>query len=394
MTRCLAFLLALASLAPSFAAAQDVKVHAFADARLVDAPDDASFMQGGPGRTRYGDDARGVRFGAAGVVVTAQLTPALFALADVQVQRTDRDDWQVPEAYLRYRPLSLSAWRTSVKVGEYFLPISLENDGIGWTSPWTITPSAINSWVGEEIRGIGAELREEWRGESGTATFGGGLVRHNDVAGQALAARGWSFNDATLGLGGRLPEPDDEGGHERYAPFQSIGRRTGWYADGGWSSPRGFQVHVLRYDNRGNPTASRLYNDGNDHLYAWRTHFWSLGAQMETGPVTWIAQDMDGDTEACPPIQCFRYRFQSAFLLAGWNRGAWRPTLRYETFRTWRAGERGHALTAALNWRPLDWLRLSAEWLRVDATRAGRLDFGLGPRERGNQVQLLARMLY
>ncbi|MGN6481937.1 hypothetical protein [Luteibacter sp.] len=393
MTRRLLFAFALASLAPSFATAQEVKLHAFADARLVDAPDDTSFINGGTGRTRYGDDAHGLRFGAAGVVATAQLTPALFALADVQVQRTDRNDWQVPEAYLRYRPLSLSAWRLALKGGIYFLPISLENDGIGWTSPWTITPSALNSWVGEEIRGIGADIREEWRGDSGTGTFGGGLFRHNDVAGRVLAKRGWSLSDVTVGVGGDLPEPAEEGHRESYAPFQSIGGRTGWYADAGWKSPQGVELRALRYDNRADPSAYRLY-DGDERIYAWRTRFWSLGAQAETGPVTWIAQGMDGDTTICPSGGCFRMRYQAGFLLAGWNRGAWRPTLRYETFRTWPDGERGHALTAALNWRPLDWLRLSAEWLHVDATRAERTDFGLGPRERGNQVQLLARLLY
>ena len=393
MTRRLLFTFAIASLAPSFATAQEVKLHAFADARLVDAPDDTSFINGGTGRTRYGDDAHGLRFGAAGVVATAQLTPALFALADVQVQRTDRNDWQVPEAYLRYRPLSLSVWRLALKGGIYFLPISLENDGIGWTSPWTITPSALNSWVGEEIRGIGADIREEWRGDSGTGTFGGGLFRHNDVAGRVLAKRGWSLSDVTVGVGGDLPEPAEEGHRESYAPFQSIGGRTGWYADAGWKSAQGVELRALRYDNRADPSAYRLY-DGDERIYAWRTRFWSLGAQAETGPVTWIAQGMDGDTTICPPGGCFRMRYQAGFLLAGWNRGAWRPTLRYETFRTWPDGERGHALTAALNWRPLDWLRLSAEWLHVDATRAERTDFGLGPRERGNQVQLLARLLY
>jgi len=393
VTRRLLFTFAIASLAPSFATAQEVKLHAFADARLVDAPDDTSFINGGTGRTRYGDDAHGLRFGAAGVVATAQLTPALFALADVQVQRTDRNDWQVPEAYLRYRPLSLSVWRLALKGGIYFLPISLENDGIGWTSPWTITPSALNSWVGEEIRGIGADIREEWRGDSGTGTFGGGLFRHNDVAGRVLAKRGWSLSDVTVGVGGDLPEPAEEGHRESYAPFQSIGGRTGWYADAGWKSAQGVELRALRYDNRADPSAYRLY-DGDERIYAWRTRFWSLGAQAETGPVTWIAQGMDGDTTICPPGGCFRMRYQAGFLLAGWNRGAWRPTLRYETFRTWPDGERGHALTAALNWRPLDWLRLSAEWLHVDATRAERTDFGLGPRERGNQVQLLARLLY
>jgi len=129
-------------------------------------------------------------------------------------------------------------------------------------------------------------------------------------------------------------------------------------------------------------------------LFGWRTRFWSAGASFPTGPVTWIAQGMDGDTEVHPRQRTFLTHFQSAFLLAGWNRGAWRPTLRVERFRTWPSGERGRAVTAALNWRPSDWLRLTAEWLHVDATREDREDVGLAPHERGNQLQLLARVLY
>jgi hypothetical protein len=220
-----------ACLVTSLASAQDVKVHAYADARLVDAPDDPSFVNGGPGRTRYGSGDTQPRFGGAALVITSQFTPALFALADVQLQQTDHASPQLTEAYLRYRPVSLSAWRASLKGGLYFIPISLENDGIGWTSPWTITPSAINSWVGEELRGLGAEAREEWRGDSGTLGFGGGLFRHNDAAGNILVMRGWSLSDLVYGVGGRLREPSEDGGREQYAPFQSIGGRTGWYAD-------------------------------------------------------------------------------------------------------------------------------------------------------------------
>jgi hypothetical protein len=375
------------------ASAQDVKVHAYADIRLVDAPNDPSFVYGGPGRTRYGDGDTKPRFGAAALVVTAQFTPALFALADVQLQQTDHASPQLTEAFLRYRPLSLSAWRASIKGGLYFIPISLENDGIGWTSPWTITPSAINSWVGEELRGLGAEAREEWRGDSGTLGFGGGLFRHNDAAGNILAKRGWSLSDLVYGLGGRLREPSDGGGRDQYAPFQSIGGRTGWYADASWKNAAGLDVRLLHYDNRADPHAHRLYSDG-DKLFAWRTRFWSAGASFPTGPVTWIAQGMDGDTEVHPRQRTLLTHFQSGFLLAGWNRGAWRPTLRVERFRTWPSGERGRAVTAALNWRPSDWLRLTAEWLHVDATREDREDMGLAPHERGNQLQLLARVLY
>ena len=45
----------------------------------------------------------------------------------------------------------------SVKAGAFFPAISLENDDLGWTSPYTLTPSAINSWIGEELRTIGSE---------------------------------------------------------------------------------------------------------------------------------------------------------------------------------------------------------------------------------------------
>ena len=58
----------------------------------------------------------------------------------------------------RRRPVS---W--SVKAGAFFPTISLENDDLGWTSPYTLTPSAINSWIGEELRTIGSEAHAALR---------------------------------------------------------------------------------------------------------------------------------------------------------------------------------------------------------------------------------------
>ena len=382
-----------ACLVPTLATAQDIKVHAFADARIIDAPDTRSFIDGGTGHTRYGSDDSTVRPGAAALVVTAQFTPALFALVDVQLQRTDRHDVQLPEAFLRYRPVSISAWRGSAKAGIYFIPVSLENDGLGWTSPWTITPSAINSWVGEELRGIGAEAREEWRGDAGTASVGGGLFRRNDVAGNILVLRGWSLSDVTYGLGGHLREPADPDEREQYDPFHSVGGRTGYYADAGWKSVSGVDLRVLRYDNRADP-ASFVRYAGGEQLFAWRTRFWSAGASWIAGPATFIAQAMDGDTEVAPNGVAFVTRFQSAFLLVGRTEGEWRPTVRVEAFRTWPSGEHGNAVTGALNWRPRAWLRLTAEWLHVHIDREPLTMFADPSRQRGNQLQLMARVFY
>ncbi|WP_426688699.1 hypothetical protein [Rhodanobacter ginsengiterrae] len=399
-----AWLLCLSAFAvcPSWVLAQDVDLHAYIDGRLVAAPGETSWTQGGLGKTRFGDGGTAARFGGAGVVGTAQLTPALLALAEIQFQTTDRSSVNVIEAYLRYRPVSLSRWRWSVQAGAFMPPVSLENDAIGWTSPWTLTPSAINSWVGEELRAAGAEGRLEWRGDVSTWELRSALFRRNDPAGNLLAVRGWSLSDLTYGLGGRLREPDathdGQSSARRYDPFQNIGSRSGWYANLEWHAPGLGRINLMRYDNRADPAA---HTDSG--VFAWHTWFTSIGGSTDTGPIRWIAQAMDGAT-VIEPVDGLRFTtgFRSAFLLAGWNRGNWRPALRIEHFSTGngrfdagrRQGEHGNAVTAALNWRPRAWLRLTAEVLRIDSVRTQRGDAGLPPASMVTQVQLGIRLLY
>lgn len=384
--------------------AQDFKLHAWLDGRLVAAPGETSWTNGGLGKTRFGDGGVAARFGGAGLVGTVQFTPALLALATVQLQNTDYATVDTIEAYLRYRPVSLSRWRWSVQAGAFLPPISLENDAIGWTSPWTLTPSAINSWVGEELRAVGAEGRLEWRGDAATWELRSALFRRNDPAGNLLAVRGWSLSDLTYGLGSRLREPDARvrrnGGQPpgRYDPFQNISQRNGWYTSLDRRTRGGSRLSVMRYDNRADPAA---HSDSG--VFAWHTWFWSAGASTDTGPIRWIAQAMDGGTVIEPVAgRQFETRFRSAFLLAGWNRGAWRPALRVEHFSTrdpassagLARGEHGNAFTAALNWRPRDWLRLSAEVLRIDSVREQRAEIGLAPAVTVTQVQLGVRLMY
>ncbi len=403
MMRCAWWFCLLGSaVCPSLVFAQDVDLHAYIDGRLVAAPGETSWTKGGLGKTRFGDGGTDAQFGGAGLVGTAQLTPALLALGEIQFQTTDRPTVSVIEAYVRYRPVSLSRWRWSVQVGAFLPPISLENDAIGWTSPWTLTPSAINSWVGEELRVIGAEGRVEWRGDANTWELHSALFRRNDPAGDLLADRGWSLSDLTSGLGSRLREPDEAGSGSspahRYDPFQNIGSRIGWYANLDWRAAGLGRISLMRYDNRADPTAHT-----ESGVFAWHTWFTSMGASTDTGPIRWIAQVMDGATviEPVDGMQ-FKTRFRSAFLLAGWNRGNWRPALRIEHFSTHDGrseagipqGEHGNAVTAALNWRPRDWLRLTAEVLRIDSVRMQRADVGLSPASMLTQVQLGIRLIY
>lgn len=388
------------------ARAQDFQLHGFLDLRAVAPARENSWDDGGLGKSRYGSGDGGARVGAALLRADWQVTPALSAAADLQYQPDEHRHTDVLDAYLRYRPASITPWRWSVKVGAFFAPISLENEGIGWTSLWTLTPSAINSWVGEELRTVGGEFNLEHRGtntfQMGIAVFG-----RNDPAGELLATRGWSLSDLTSGLHASLREPDVYApvAHAsvpvEYRPFEEIDHRPGWYADASWESPSYGKFVLLHYDNRADPERYERY-DGRK-VFAWRTRFWSFGARTRAGDLTLIAQAMDGDTAFEPvPELYLDTHFRSGFLLAGWERGAWRPALRLDFFSLRQTpssipaplSEHGSAITAALNWRPNDRLRITGEWLRIDSTRDQRTLEGLAPRQIDRQVQVGARLLF
>jgi hypothetical protein len=390
-----ALLLALGAIP---AAAQDFSLHGMVDARAVSAPEETSWVDGGLGKTRFGGDDRALQFGSGVLVGSAQVTPSLLLTSTVQYVTTGGGEFSALEAYLRYRPVSTTPWRWSVKAGEFFPPISLENEGIGWTSPWTLTPSAINSWVGEELRTFGVEARVEHRGEGQTFEAGAAAFWANDPAGELLSARGWSLSDLTTGVGAKLREPDADAIASgdpvpaRFDPFQEIDHRVGWHADLTWRAPSLGRVTLLRYDN--NADAS-THTD----VYSWHTYFWSLAGQTNVGGVELIAQGMTGSTDI-DPSSFFHgeTHFHAAFLLAGYDIGRWRPALRFDAFALHDVppgiSEHGNAVTGALSWRPRDWLRITGEVLRVDSWRNQREAEGHSARSIGTQVQLAARVYF
>jgi hypothetical protein len=401
-----AALAALACAGMRCAGAQDFDAHGYLDCRLIARADERSWADGGLGKTRFGGSGTTAACVQAAVVATAQLTPSLLALADVQYQTTGKNAFSALEAYLRYRPVSTTPLRWSVKLGEFFMPVSLENDAIGWTSPWTLTPSAIDGWIGEELRTIGAEARIEWRGTGQTFEGIAALVRENDPAGELLAARGWALADLTSGIGSRVREPDvyaiDNGDAIplRFDPFLENDGRTGWYAGASWRATGLGRIAVLRYDNEADPST---HSGGASPVFSWHTEFWSGGAELDLGDVVLLGQAMSGSTEIAPSPH-FRTTtgFRAAYLLAGWNRGALRPAIRVDVFSTdqlprsidARVREHGEAATLALNWRPREWLRVTGEALFVRSTRSARTEEGIAWLQNDRQLQLSARLLF
>lgn len=396
------------ALLPGNLHAQDIELHGYVDMRVALPSDETSWIDGGLGKSRYGGgNGIAVKFGGAVLAATWHPTPSLIAVAELQYPTGEHRRLDVLDAYIRYRPVSLTPWRWSAKLGAFFPPVSLENDGIGWTSPWTLTPSAINSWVGEELRTIGAEFHFEHRGRTGTLEGAAAAFVNNDAAGELIAARGWSLGDMTSGLNSSLREPDvfapltDTTAPVGYRPFDEIDHRIGWYANLSWQSPAYGKFTLLRYDNRADPT--RYEHFGARDVFAWHTRFWSVGAQTRINDLVLIAQAMDGSTAFEPaPDLYLDTKLHAGYLLAGWDHGAWRPALRFDLFSLHQLpdflpdplSEHGHAFTAALNWRPKDRLRVTGEWLRIDSKRNQRALEGLSPHQIDEQLQLSVRVLF
>ena len=113
------------------------------------------------------------------------------------------------ELFYLFRPVSLSARRYQLKIGVFFPELSLENVGVAWSSSYSLTTSAVNSWIQEEIRLTGAQLKTTWlgrhRGSQNDISLTGALFYYNDPAGAILAWRGWAGHPRIVGWREKLP---------------------------------------------------------------------------------------------------------------------------------------------------------------------------------------------
>jgi hypothetical protein len=396
----LAVSLLVLSLAPG-ARALDVDFSGYLDARLIAPTGQQSWVKGGLGKFRFGGGDGNARFVEGVAQANATLLDGLTAQVTARVEPTDSSGVDLLEAYALYAPATDGDLSWSVKAGAFFPAISLENDDIGWASPYTLTPSAINSWIGEEIRTLGSEATLRWKTASiGTLTAIGALLCCNDEAGILMADRGWAMDDRPTGLFERvrlpaattrlfhMPTPYYSG------MFDEIDNRLGWYGGLAWQLPDGLgKLQVLRYDNDGDPAALTARDTG------WETKFWSFGGRTRIGGVTLIAQQLTGYTSVVSRGVENATKFQSAFLLASYDWDDVRFSLREDIFRTRKTpaptpspfAEDGNAFTAAVSWTGFNHLRLTAEVIALDARRREYTLDGYPAKLGSTQGQLGAR---
>jgi hypothetical protein len=359
----------------------------------VHAAGDTSYLNGGLGILRFDPDHEGFEIGRAFIAPTLRLTDVMTlhgvfdAYGDYGGNPVDASEF-----YLDVRPFPTTAVRWRARFGAFFMPGSLENRGIGWTDVYSITPSAVNTWMGEEFRTIGAELEARWLGASsgylGDVALVGAAYGWNDPAGELLAERGFALTDRPSTLAGGLGKPPIGFYHE-------IDHNPGYYVGLDWRHHDRLEVRALRYDNRGNPGAETADGD-----YGWRTRFSNLGARFEPNSHwTLMAQYLDGNT-AVGPDAAFSMNFHAYYGLASFEWARERFTLRYDDFHTHQlsgfyfgppSDQTGHSWTGAWSHEWGDHWQLVAEWIRINSSFPPRIALGESGIQTPSQFQVAAR---
>jgi len=238
------------------------------------------------------------------------------------------------QAFAEYKPLSPNRLRYKFRAGFFYPRYSVENTSKGWLSPYTYTQSAINSWVGEEIRIAGVEFalfsngrrfRSPWSWE-----INAGIFKGNDPAGTLLSWRGWSYHDRQSLHHDRVnfaPLPTIIEGIITPAwinPFEEIDGRWGGYLGVHLNYQHQTEVKYYNYDNNADPS---LFND--IRIYAWDTKFHSLALKHKISPtVELLSQAMVGSTDMGPRV--VYVDFYSAYLMLSYKHENHRFSVRLE----------------------------------------------------------------
>jgi hypothetical protein len=381
------------------------------DLRFAAGDGEQSWLNGGFGKTRFGGDADGdyklhAKVAEASVEWRPRFNWEWQAVVGAQVQQGQSKDIDLGEAYLQYKPVPSGETRFSARAGLYWPYISLEHDAPLWSVSRTITPSAINAWIGEEVKVVGLEGTVVRPLGDGEIEATAGVFDYGDTSGTLLAFRGWSLSDLKNTPQGKFPLPP-------LSPFMSVrqdpytysmwrlDRRIGWYGRLEWRPSGRLSLSAFHYDNVGNKTAVR------ELQWSWATRFTNLGAVVNLDERTKIlAQAMWGQTQmgyTRPEYGIWvDVDFKSAYLLASRSFGKAAVTGRVDWFETRDAAHRyygnnsedGWALTGAYRYTVSPHVELITEVLHVKSDRPSRVLAGNAPDQSQTTLQTALRLTF
>jgi hypothetical protein len=371
-----------------------------------------SWLEGSAGKLRFDPDNDGFKLSRGFLEYEGLISDTVKA--HFMLEAYD-DGFSSPidltEGYLEWRPVPRSANRYRIKFGAFYPRISLENTGPGWSSPYSISPSAINTWVGEELRSVGMEFSWSRRlkslGDAHTFSLNAAVFGGNDPAGGLIAWKGWSIHDRQSRFNDEVPLPpipriqpgqwwDEQ--DPFITPLLEIDEEPGYYVNAEWRYSNRFLLRAMHYDNRADPQGVE------DNQFAWWTYFDHVGMQTTLpGGIGLLAQWMDGFTawgRFRNGVYSVDVTFLSHYVLLTRAFDRHRVTARYDHFEIAEAdttpldenSERGHGWTLSYQYAPSDNVTLVAEWVQVFSERPAWAYFDLDERQTETQLQLAVRL--
>jgi hypothetical protein len=379
--------------------------------RLSATSGEESWVDGGYGKLGTSGGGDGLKFkpqiGEINLAWQPRFTWALSATVVGTLQGGERPEAGLEQAYVSFRPMRGERHRISARAGLLWPSVSLEHEGADWHVRDTITPSAINSWIGEEVRPLAAEVTgSTFLGEhqlSATAA----VFAANDTSGTLLTFRGWALHDRTTLAFRRMPLPylpeEMEEIQPRFThPLLDVGpgfaKRPGYYVKLAWQPPAPILLELFRYDNRADP---ELVNA--DLEWGWRTKFDHVGAVVDLGGGTrFKLQALNGST--CMGMTeeggiWIDNRFRSAFILATHDFGRGGIAARFDAFDSRQHGslmdseydETGWSATLAAH-RDFGPVTGFVEVVHVSSNRERAEELELAPRQRQTSLQAELRL--
>jgi hypothetical protein len=382
------------------------------DVRLVGVNGEASWVDDGFGKLRFGADSTATRvkpvFGEASLVWQPRFSWSLSGTVVALAQGEGRTEAGLSEAYLTFKPLSDGRVRFSARAGLMWPPVSLEHGGGDWAVTETITPSAINSWIGEEVKVLGLEAGARTQLGEHSLSATAAIFDWNDTSATLLTFRGWALHDRKAMAFRKQPLPQLNSfiqyAQPRFThPVLDLDpgafHRPGYYAKLAWDLPIPVHIEAIHYDNNGDPLAINA-----DLEWGWRTRFDNIGLFAELNDKWQLrAQAMSGRTLMCYQkgvVEWVDTRFRSAYAMVTHKFDKGSVSARVDAFGTRNYGEvvtsedneDGWAATVAARRSLGEHATAMVEYLHVESRRMARSRVGLAADQTQDQLQLAMRL--
>lgn len=238
--------------------------------------------------------------------------------------------------------------RLRLRAGAFFLPTSREHVDALWETPYSVTPSALNGWLGEELRPIGIDAdytRDRLQ-------LGATLFTANDAFGTLPAVRGWALRNHVALLDETIIAADDE--HTRISV--DTDDRPGWSARARWN----WQSALVQYTFIDN----RAEGEERDHVYPWRTPFHIISAEYWNDDWTFAAETGWGPSWIPGLKRETLTDLRASYVMVSRRLSDGRVTIRAEEMTVENDTE--IAFTAAWLWNPVTQVRAAAELTTVE----------------------------